>query len=41
MIFASFGMFLFYQAGSQVMIQRMLGARSTWDGIMGYLRRAH
>jgi SSS family solute:Na+ symporter len=37
MVFASFGMFLFYQAGSQVMIQRMLGARSTWDGIMGLI----
>ncbi len=37
MLFASFGMFLFYQAGSQVMIQRMLGARSTWDGIMGLI----
>jgi SSS family solute:Na+ symporter len=37
MVFASFGMFLFYQSGSQVMIQRMLGARSTWDGMMGLI----
>ncbi len=26
---------LFYQAGNQVMIQRILGARSRWDGMMG------
>jgi len=37
LIFASFGVFLFYQAANQVMIQRVLGARSTWDGIMGII----
>lgn len=31
------GVFLFYQATNQVMIQRVLGARSTWDGIMGII----
>ena len=31
------GLFLFYSAGSQVMIQRVLSARSTWDGMMGIL----
>jgi solute:Na+ symporter, SSS family len=31
----SVGLFLFYQATNQVMIQRVLAARSTWDGIMG------
>ncbi len=34
---ASVGLFLFYSAGSQVMIQRVLCARSTWDGMMGIL----
>lgn len=33
----SIGVFLFYQATNQVMIQRVLGARSTWDGIMGII----
>ena len=37
LVFASFGVFLFYQAANQVMIQRVLGARSTWDGIMGII----
>ena len=37
LIVASFGVFLFYQAANQVMIQRVLGARSTWDGIMGII----
>ncbi len=37
LIFASFSVFLFYQAANQVMIQRVFGARSTWDGIMGIL----
>ncbi len=32
---ATVGLFLFYSAGSQVMIQRVLSARSTWDGMMG------
>ncbi|HSW46538.1 MAG TPA: sodium/solute symporter [Phycisphaerae bacterium] len=37
LIFASFGVILFYQAGNQVMIQRILAARSTWDGLMGVI----
>ena len=37
LIFALFGVILFYQAGNQVMIQRVLGARSTWDGVMGII----
>jgi SSS family solute:Na+ symporter len=37
MIFGSVGVFLFYQSTNQVMIQRVLGARSTWDGIMGII----
>jgi len=35
LIVASFGVFLFYQSSNQVMIQRVLSARSTWDGMMG------
>ncbi len=35
LVFATFGVFLFYSAGNQVMVQRILGARSTWDGLMG------
>ncbi len=35
MLFAFVGVILFYQAGNQVMIQRVLGARSAWDGLMG------
>lgn len=35
LIFISFNLSIFYQATNQVMIQRVLGARSTWDGIMG------
>lgn len=35
LVFATFGVFLFYQAGNQVMVQRVLGARSVWDGMMG------
>jgi SSS family solute:Na+ symporter len=34
LICGSLGVFLFYQATNQVMIQRVLGARSTWDGLM-------
>ena len=34
---ATVGLFLFYSAGSQVMIQRVLAARSTWDAMMGIL----
>ena len=35
LVAASMGVFLFYQAGNQVMVQRVLGARSIWDGMMG------
>lgn len=31
----SMGLFIFYQATNQVMIQRVLAARTTWDGLMG------
>ena len=31
------GVFLFYQATNQVMVQRVLAARSTWDGTMGII----
>jgi SSS family solute:Na+ symporter len=34
-LFASVGVFLFYQVGNQYMIQRVLSARSTWDGLIG------
>jgi SSS family solute:Na+ symporter len=34
---ATFGLFLFYQSTNQVMIQRVLAARSTWDGVMGII----
>ncbi|MGN6618989.1 MAG: SLC5 family protein [Ilyomonas sp.] len=37
LVLASFGVFLFYQSSNQVMIQRILSARSTWDGIMGII----
>jgi SSS family solute:Na+ symporter len=37
LIMASFGVFLFYQATNQVMIQRVLAARSPWDGVTGIL----
>ena len=33
----SIGVFLFYNASNQVMIQRVLGARSRWDGLMGII----
>ena len=35
LVLASFGVFLFYQSSNQVMIQRILSARSKWDGMMG------
>jgi len=35
LIFMAMGLMLFYQGTNQVMIQRVLGARSIWDGIMG------
>ncbi|CAL1517765.1 sodium:solute symporter family transporter [Chitinophaga sp. MM2321] len=37
LVLASFGVFLFYQSSNQVMIQRILSARSTWDGMMGLI----
>lgn len=37
LVFASFGVFLFYQSTNQVMVQRVISARSTWDGMMGIL----
>lgn len=37
MVLATFGVFIFYSAGNQVMAQRILGARTTWDGQMGVL----
>ncbi len=37
LVFSFFGVILFYQAGNQVMIQRVLAARSTWDGVMGII----
>ena len=37
LIVATFGVFLFYQSSNQVMIQRILSARSTWDGMMGLI----
>jgi SSS family solute:Na+ symporter len=35
LVLATFGVALFYQSSNQVMIQRVLAARSTWDGLMG------
>lgn len=35
LLVGTFGVFLFYQSTNQVMIQRVLAARSTWDGHMG------
>ena len=35
LVVATFGVFLFYQSTNQVMIQRILSARTTWDGLMG------
>ena len=37
LVVAMFGVVLFYQAGNQVMIQRVLAARSPWDGQMGII----
>lgn len=36
-VLATFGLFIFYSAGNQVMAQRILAARSAWDGLMGVL----
>lgn len=37
LIVGTFGVFLFYQSTNQVMIQRILAARSRWDGLMGVI----
>jgi solute:Na+ symporter, SSS family len=37
LIAGSVGVFLFYNASNQVMIQRVLGARTEWDGLMGII----
>lgn len=37
LIVGTFGVFLFYQSSNQVMIQRILSARSKWDGMMGLI----
>ena len=36
-IAGTFGLFIFYSATNQVMVQRVMGARSRWDGIMGII----
>ncbi len=36
-VLGTFGVYIFYSAGNQVMAQRVLAARSTWDGIMGII----
>ncbi len=37
LLMGALGVGLFYQSTNQVMIQRVLGARSTWDGLMGII----
>ena len=37
LVIATFGVFLFYQSTNQVMIQRVLSARSTRDGVLGII----
>lgn len=37
MLIAVFGAFTFYQVGNQAMVQRILAARTTWDGLMGLI----
>jgi SSS family solute:Na+ symporter len=37
LLVGSVGVFLFYQPTNQVMIQRVLGARTPWDGVMGII----
>jgi len=37
LVAGTLGLFVFYQATNQVMIQRVLAARSMWDGIMGVI----
>jgi len=36
-VLGTFGLYTFYSATNQVMVQRVLGARSRWDGIMGII----
>ena len=36
-LLGTFGLFIFYSGTNQVMVQRVLGARSRWDGIMGII----
>lgn len=37
LIAGSLGLFIFYQATNQVMVQRVFGARSAWDAILGII----
>jgi SSS family solute:Na+ symporter len=37
LIMGAAGVFLFYNAGNQVMVQRVLAARTPWDGMMGII----
>ena len=37
LVMGSVGVFLFYQVGNQFMVQRILTARTTWDGLMGLI----
>jgi len=37
LVAGTLGLFVFYQATNQVMVQRILGARSLWHGIMGII----
>jgi SSS family solute:Na+ symporter len=37
LVMGAVGVFLFYNAGNQVMVQRVLAARTPWDGIMGII----
>jgi len=37
LVTGTLGLFIFYQAANQVMIQRVLSARSMWDGVMGII----
>jgi SSS family solute:Na+ symporter len=36
-LLGTFGLFIFYSGTNQVMVQRVLGARSRWDGILGII----
>ena len=37
LVCGAFGVFLFYSSTNQVMVQRILAARSVWDGMMGII----